>query len=137
MDQIKVLIADDEMDVLAIMAKRIAQDGYVVVTARDGQEAWDRIVAECPDVVLLDLVMPRMDGLTVLKKMREHLSQGKWQPVIIVSAKKELADMQEGYALEADHYITKPCQIEDVLKAIRLMVNLIPLRKSAQEITDS
>jgi DNA-binding response OmpR family regulator len=84
--------------------------------------------------VLLDLTMPRMDGLTVLKNLREHPPVDKWQPVIIVSALGELEDMQKGMALEADHYLTKPCQMEDVLRAIRTMLILIPSRKSKSEI---
>jgi DNA-binding response OmpR family regulator len=133
---IKVLIADDEPDVLAIMAKKITEAGYDVVKATDGQVAWDRIVAENPDVILLDLRMPRMDGFSVLKKLRETPPSVKWQPVIIISALDELSDMQKGFALEADHYLTKPCQIEDVLRAIQLMIGLIPQRKTLKEISE-
>jgi len=133
MTVIKVLIADDEPDILAIMAKKINQAGYAVVTAQDGQEAWDKICCEDPDVILLDLTMPRLDGFAVLKQLRESPPSTKWQPVIIVSGKGELADMQQGFALEADHYITKPCQMPDVIKAIQRMVALIPQRKTDKE----
>lgn len=74
----------------------------------------------------MDLMMPKQNGFEVLRRVRTHLSVDKWQPVIIVSAKRELEDLREGYALEADHYMTKPCPIEDILKSIRLMVSLIP-----------
>ena len=134
MPEIKVLVADDEKDVLEIMAKRIAKEGYAVVMAVDGQEAWDKIIAESPDVILLDLTMPKMDGLEVLKKLRENPSTDKWQPVIIVSARRELEDMQKGLSLEADHYITKPCNMNDIIKGIKLMISLIPQRKSKKEI---
>ncbi len=134
MDKMKILMADDERDVLDIMAKKIRMEGYDVITANDGLEAWDLIVQEIPDIILLDLTMPRMDGFSVLKKLREQPPSTKWQPVIIISALNELTDMQKGFSLEADHYITKPCRIEDVLKAIRLMVNLIPQRKSSAEL---
>jgi CheY-like chemotaxis protein len=77
--------------------------------------------------------MPIMDGWTVLKKLRENPSTAKWQPVIIISTAGELDDLQKGFALEADHYITKPCKMEDIIRGIRLMVSLIPQRKTNQE----
>ena len=133
MEPIKILIADDEEEILDIMAKRIAKEGYAVIKAQDGQEAWEKIQAEAPDVILLDLTMPRMDGLAVLKNLREHPPTKKWQPVIIITAMGELEDVRKGISLEADHYLTKPCRIEDIVKAIRLMISLIPQRKSKAE----
>ncbi len=127
---IKVLIADDEDSILEIMAKKVAMQGYAVVTARDGQEAWGKIVSEDPDVIILDITMPKMDGWSILHKLRSEPPTKKWQPVIIVSALGEVANIQKGLDLEADHYLTKPCRIEDVLKGIRLMVSLIPMRNT-------
>jgi CheY-like chemotaxis protein len=127
---IKILVADDEQVILEIMARKIASQGYQVVTARDGQEAWDLIVKEIPDIIILDLNMPRMDGWAVLSKLRQNPPTKRWQPVIIVSAQNELASFQKGMNLDADHYLAKPCQIEDILKAIRLMLSLIPQRNT-------
>ena len=127
---VKVLIADDEDSILEIMAKKVAMQGYAVVTARDGQEAWNKIVAENPDVIILDITMPKMDGWSVLHKLRSEPPSKKWQPVIIISALGEMANIQKGLDLEADHYLTKPCRIEDILKSIRLMVSLIPMRNT-------
>ena len=125
---IKVLIADDEESILGILVNKVAAQGYAVVTARDGQEAWDKIVSENPDVIILDIAMPKMDGWSVLHKLRSEPPSKKWQPVIIVSVLGEMDNVQKGLDLEADHYLTKPCRIEDVLKGIRLMVSLIPMR---------
>ncbi len=125
---IKVLIADDEEAILGILANKVAAQGYAVVTARDGQEAWDKIVSENPDVIILDITMPKMDGWSVLHKLRSEPPSKKWQPVIIVSGLGEMDNVQKGLDLEADHYLTKPCRIEDVIKGIRLMVSLIPMR---------
>jgi len=133
MQGVKVLIADDEEDVLNIMCKKVAEEGYAVVQARDGQEAWEKIVGESPDVIVLDLTMPKKDGLDVLKDLRKNPPSSKWQPVIIVSARSELEDIQKGYSLEADHYISKPCKIHDLIKAIKLMVSLIPQRKTTKD----
>lgn len=123
---IKILVADDEDVVLEIMAKKIASQGYEVTTARDGQEAWNKIVSELPDVILLDLNMPKMDGWAVLSQLRGNPPTKRWQPVIIVSAQNELESFKKGMDLEADHYLSKPCPIEDILKAIRLMLSLVP-----------
>lgn len=134
MSDLKILIADDEPDVLSAMARKIEREGYAVIKAADGEEAWTRIQSDSPDIVILDLTMPKMDGLAVLKNLRENPpSPDKWQPVIIVSARGELQDMQKGFSMEADHYITKPCKMEDVIKGIRLMANLIPQRKTGEE----
>ena len=131
--KIKVLMADDEPDVLMVMAKKLREHGFDVIEAKDGYEAWDKIRFELPDVVLLDLVMPGMDGFEVLRKLRQEPPDTKWRPVIIVSAKDELSDMQESFSLEADHYITKPCRVEDIIKGIDLMVKLIPQRRTSDE----
>ena len=81
-----------------------------------------------PDIIILDLTMPEMTGWEVLTKLRKEPPSSKWQPVIIVSAQSESDKIKEGLAAEADHYLTKPCRIEDILKAIRLMTSLIPQR---------
>lgn len=133
MAAVKVLMADDEEDVLEVMARRVSAAGYEVVTAHDGQEAWERICADAPDVIMLDVNMPRMDGFAVLRRLRESPPTEKWQPVVIVSARTELQDVRQGYALEADHYLTKPCRMEDILKAIEMMLRLIPQRRSGQD----
>ena len=130
---LKILIADDERDILEIMAKKILEAGYQVTTAQDGEEALAKIKSEDPDVILLDLNMPKLDGFGVLKRIRESPPSPKWQPVIIISARTDLDDMKKGFSLEADHYIPKPCNITDVLKGIKLMINLIPQRKLSEE----
>ena len=128
MAAIKVLLADDEDTVAEIMAQKVAGAGYEVVIARDGEEALAKIKTENPDVILLDLTMPKMDGWQVLRQLRANPPSSKWQPVIIISGLDEMHNMQKGFDLEADHYLTKPCRMEDVIKAIRLMVSLIPVR---------
>jgi len=132
-DLIKVLVADDEEDLRQIMEKKISQTGYDVVSASDGQDAWEKIVKHDPDIIVLDLMMPRLDGYEVLKKLRETPPSEKWQPVIIVSAKGELDDIHKGLDMDADHYLTKPCSLEDIIKGIRLMISLIPQRRVATE----
>ena len=129
----KILIADDEIEILEIMAKKISERGYDVVTASDGEEAWQKIKSESPDIIVLDLNMPGRNGFEVLQELRENPPEEKWQPVIIVSARTELEDVKKGLALEADHYLTKPCSVEYVLMAIKRMEGLIPQHKSSSE----
>lgn len=133
---LKILMADDEPEVLAIMAKKIAAKGYTVIPARDGVDAWEKIQLETPDVILLDLNMPRMDGFEVLKAVRERPHSEKWQPVIIISTRRELEDIQKGLSMEAEHYITKPCSVDDILKGIRIVAGLIPHHKTHEELQE-
>lgn len=130
MAAVNILIADDEPAVLEIMAHKITAAGYGVISARDGQEAWEKIQSQNPDVVVLDLMMPRMDGFAVLSQLRTNPPFKKWIPVVIISAMDEIQNMQKSFDLQADHYLIKPCRIEDVLKAIKLMISLIPLRNT-------
>lgn len=133
-DNLTILVADDEPDILDVMAKKIGQEGFSIIKAQDGLKAWEEIQENNPDIILLDINMPGLNGFEVLQKVRANPNKEKWQPVIMVSARRELDDIKQGYELEADHYITKPCQISDILKAIRLMVNLIPQRKPKSEL---
>jgi len=129
-------MADDEPEVLEIMAKKITQHGFDVIPALDGLQAWEKIQTESPDVVLLDLNMPKMNGFEVLKALRDHPSSDKWQPVIIISTRGELEDIQKGLSMEAEHYLVKPCSVDNILKAIQLVVKLIPQHKSPSELED-
>ncbi len=130
---LKILIADDEPEILEITAKKIFAQGYTVVTAVDGKDAWQKIQSESPDIIVLDLNMPKKNGFEVLQELRKHPPEEKWQPVIIVSARTEIEDVKKGLSLEAEHYILKPCSIEDILKAIRIMTGLIPQHKTPSE----
>ena len=124
----KILVAEDEPQVLEIIARKLREAGYEVVVAADGVEAWDRIQSEAPDIIILDVVMPRKDGFEVLRDLRAQPPQAKWQPVIMVTARDELADIRQGMGLLADSYLTKSCEMADILKTVRLMEALIPIR---------
>ena len=127
---VKILIADDEQEVADIMARKIAAEGYEVVKAYDGLGAWKIICDESPDIIVLDINMPGRDGFEILKELRTNPPSSKWQPVILVSGRRELQDLKQGFDLEADHYLTKPCSANDVLKAIKLMIQLKPQHRT-------
>ncbi len=123
----KILIVDDEKDIVDFVQNRLLRENYDVVTARDGEEALLKVKEDNPDIILLDLVMPKLNGFEVLKAVREQFND-KWRPVIIVSANDELETLKKCYGLEADHYLTKPCTMEALLNGIQTMISLIPLR---------
>ncbi|NLE65520.1 MAG: response regulator [Elusimicrobia bacterium] len=128
-DRLKILIADDEEDILSVLAKKLREAGHDVVPAADGIQAWDLAQREHPDLFILDLHMPGKDGFTLLKDLRDRPWDKKWRPVIIVSAQNELDSYRKGFDFDADHYLSKPCRVEEVLSAVALMARLIPLRQ--------
>lgn len=123
----KILVVDDERDAAEVIKNRLIREGYTALTAYDGLEALEKIKQENPDIILLDLIMPKLNGFEVLKELRDK-GKDKWRPVIIVSAQNELMSLEKCYGMEADHYLTKPCDIEHILRGIRIMISLIPAR---------
>lgn len=118
----KILISDDDKEVVGFLAKGLNREGFETVVAFDGLEAKDKIIREQPDVIILDLIMPRMNGWEVLKWLRKDAKLAT--PTIIVSAKDEMADLKKGYSLEADTYLIKPVSIDDVLRGIHVVCSL-------------
>ena len=123
----KILVVDDETDIRETIRGRLIREGYEVVTAADGDEALVKFQQTKPDIVLLDLMMPKRNGFEVLHEIRTSYTD-KWRPIIIVSAKDDLESTKKCYKMEADHYLIKPCTMEQVLHGIRTMISLIPQR---------
>lgn len=123
----KLLVVDDSKDVVETLLRRLTREGYEVTVAFDGEEALQKVKEADPDVILLDLMMPKMNGFEVLKEIREK-HKDKWRPIIIISARDELESMQKCYSMEADHYLTKPCSIENILQGIGTMISLLSAR---------
>jgi len=118
----KILIVDDEKDSVTFLERALLREGFGVVTAFDGAEAKAKILQDKPDMIILDLVMPKLDGWQVLLWLRKEAKLNI--PTIIVSAKGEMDDIKKGYNLEADTYLVKPLGVEDVLSAIRALGTL-------------
>jgi DNA-binding response OmpR family regulator len=123
----KILVVDDEKDIVDIVGARLVREGYQVVTAFDGEEALARVKTEDPDVIILDLIMPKLNGMDVLKKVREDPA-GKWRPVIIVSANDELETIKKCYNMEAELYLTKPCTMDNLVRGVKTVISFIPMR---------
>ncbi|OII24635.1 response regulator [Curtobacterium sp. MCBA15_013] len=113
----KVLIADDDVQLVRALAVTLAARGYDVVTARDGRAAIDAVITERPDLVLLDLGMPRLDGIGVLEGIRA------WSqvPVLVLSGRTDSSDKVDALDAGADDYVTKPFQMDELLARLRAL----------------
>ncbi|MFA0848816.1 response regulator [Curtobacterium sp. WHRI 8282] len=113
----KVLIADDDAQLVRALSVTLSARGYDVVTARDGREAIDAVITERPDLVLLDLGMPRLDGIGVLEGVRA------WSqvPVLVLSGRTDSSDKVDALDAGADDYVTKPFQMDELLARLRAL----------------
>lgn len=116
--QKKILIMEDEPDALMMLSMALKSAGYVVFGAPDGEEGLKIFREEKPDLVILDVMMPRMDGWEVLQRIKAGL-KSKRVPVIMLTGKSEDADKVKGYDFGADFYVTKPYNIQKLLPIIR------------------
>src|SRR5690242_7060676 len=98
-----ILVADDDPQLLRLITRNLELEGYDVLPARDGKEALDTIEARLPDLALLDVMMPKMDGFTVCQHVRDVSAL----PIIIVTARGQESDKIRGLDLGADDYLTK------------------------------
>ncbi len=115
---IKILIAEDEAELARAVTAILNHQGYEVVTAKDGLEAVERAAEDTFDCMVFDIMMPRMDGIEALKRIRET---GDMTPVIMLTAKAEVDDRVEGLDAGADDYLTKPFAMKELLARIRSM----------------
>lgn len=104
---LKILVCDDERHIVRLIQVNLEKNGYQVVTAYDGKEGLEKIRAEKPNLVVLDVMMPYMDGFEVLKSLRKD-PDFMDLPVIMLTAKAQDKDVFEGYHYGADMYLTKP-----------------------------
>jgi len=117
----KVLIADDEPNIVVSLEFLLRQQGYVVQVAGDGEAALAAVAEFAPDLVLLDVMMPKLNGYDVCQRIRENAA---WQGVRIVmlSAKGRDIEVSKGLAVGADAYVTKPFSTQDLLARVRELV---------------
>jgi CheY-like chemotaxis protein len=118
---VTVLVVDDNEDNLRIVTQMLQSRGWTVRLARDGKSALAAVEAERPDVILLDIMMPEMDGMQVLDRLRANPRSAS-VPVILVTAKGQDDDLLAGYKGGADYYITKPFTARRLLYGIDLVL---------------
>jgi len=125
----KILIVDDEKKMVKILKTALDNEGYVTVEAYDGEAALERWRQERPDLVVLDVLMPRMDGFEFCRRVRETSDT----PIIILSAKTEELDKLEGLGLGADDYMTKPFSPRELVARIRALLRRFETRRDTAE----
>ncbi|GAB4397177.1 MAG: hypothetical protein OHK0053_13080 [Microscillaceae bacterium] len=113
----KVLIVDDEPNILLSLEFLMKKQGYIVFIARDGREALDIIQAQNPEVIILDIMMPEMDGYEVCQFVKNHPLHHE-SKVVFLSAKTKDTEIAQGYAAGADLYITKPFSTRHLTKQV-------------------
>ena len=113
-----VLIVDDEPNIVISLEFLLQQEGYQVEVAHDGQEALDAIERQPPDLVLLDIMLPRLSGFDVCKRIRTNPDWSKVR-VVMLTAKGREVEVSKGLALGADDYITKPFATKELLARVR------------------
>jgi two-component system, OmpR family, alkaline phosphatase synthesis response regulator PhoP len=113
----KVLICDDDPVILRLLQVNLEIEGYDVVIAHHGEEAVTMALAEAPDLVILDIMMPRMDGYEACRQIRSH-DETKEVPIVFLSARAQQSDIDKGRAYGVSDYLTKPFDPTDLLEVI-------------------
>ncbi len=121
----KILIADDEPNILISLEFLMKREGYVVALARDGQEALDAIARERPDLVLLDVMMPIKTGFDVCHEVRNNEAL-RDTCILMLTAKGRDTDVAKGLAMGANAYVTKPFSTKDLVQKVKELLGEAP-----------
>ena len=115
----RILLAEDEPDMAMGLRDNLQFEGYEVITATDGEEAIEKAKSERPDLILLDVMMPKRDGLEVCKEVRQA---GFTVPILMLTAKSQEIDVVRGLEAGADDYVTKPFSVRELLARIKAIL---------------
>ena len=125
MEQKRILIADDEEDVVTTLKFTLEKEGYQCLTAYDGKEALDKAKSENPDLILLDIMMPKMNGYKVARLLKFD-QKYKHIPIIMLTARTQEKDRVLGEETGADTYVTKPFEMNDLLSVVNETLRSAP-----------
>src|SRR6185503_984058 len=128
-DSSTILLVDDEDSVQKLLTYPLERDGFRVVSARDGEEALARFGEENPDLVVLDIMLPHLDGLEVCKRLRARSTV----PIIMLTARDDELDKVVGLELGADDYITKPFSIREFRSRVRALLRRAAVTRPAED----
>lgn len=115
----RILVVDDDTDIRELLEFDLSQSGYDVDTAKDGSEGLSKALAENYDIILLDVMMPKMNGFEVCQNIRVHKPN---VPILLLTAKGTIGDKTEGFNSGADDYIVKPFDVQEVLLRVRVLL---------------
>lgn len=130
----KILIVDDEKPIVDVLKFNLEKDGYKTIEAYDGEQAVEMALTAKPDLIILDVMLPKMDGFTVCKKIRQKLTC----PIIMLTAKEEVVDKIIGLELGADDYMTKPFSVRELTARVKanLRKHVLPEDTQNEQGTD-
>ena len=130
----KILIVDDEKPIVDVLKFNLEKDGYKTIEAYDGEQAVEMALTAKPDLIILDVMLPKMDGFTVCKKIRQKLTC----PIIMLTAKEEVVDKIIGLELGADDYMTKPFSVRELTARVKanLRKHVLPEEVKKEDETD-
>jgi len=117
-----ILVAEDDRDTRLILQQGLTRAGYRVILAEDGEQALEKFREFKPDLVLLDIEMPRLNGWEVLEKLKSGWKSRK-VPVMVITAKTSDEDKIKGYELGVDYYVTKPFNVQRLLPVIKHLIS--------------
>lgn len=117
-----ILVADDEQDIRELVAYRLSRSGYTIIEARDGEEAFQLAADQVPDMAVLDVMMPRLNGFELTERLRQNPPTQRL-PILLMSASVQEADISRGFAAGADGYLTKPFTPDQLLTRVRDVLN--------------
>jgi diguanylate cyclase (GGDEF)-like protein len=130
----RILIVDDDPDILDVLQLTLPQEEYEVIQAQNGEQALERVYERPPDLVILDYIMPKIDGRSVCKKLKKDVLL-RHLPVIMLTGKGEIKDKVEGLDAGADDYIVKPFEPEELLARIRMILRRSQIDLDAAPLT--
>ena len=133
LDKKTILIVDDETTIVDMLVYNLQKEGYNTLQANDGEEAVNIALSQKPDLVLLDIMLPKMDGLAVCKRIRQTLNI----PILMISAKDEEIDKILGLELGADDYITKPFSVRELMARVKANLRKAEITNKASSENES
>ncbi|MFA4992390.1 MAG: response regulator [Candidatus Omnitrophota bacterium] len=129
----KILIVEDEKDIIKMLEYNLKKEGFKVLDARDGEDALDLALRQCPDLILLDLMLPGIDGLEVCKTLKKDTKTASI-PIIMLTAKSQESDKVVGLELGADDYVTKPFSPRELIARIKAVLRRATEKEKLPEV---
>lgn len=130
----KILVVDDEASIVTLLKFNLEQNGFEVITASDGLEAIEQVKKESPDVIVLDLMLPKMDGMDVARTLRLDKIH---TPILMLTAKDDELDKILGLEIGADDYMTKPFSPREVVARVRAILRRINFESHIEEVDET